>query len=141
VDHFLTRAARKLNITIHKIDQQALDALSCYHWPGNIRELQNIIERAIVLSSDQTIHLEQLPVIFSNMTQLEGAPLEVTDRSGLRKKRDDQVSHVERDLLTHYLTNAKGNVSAAARLAEIPRRTFYRMMSRHDIASNEFRNN
>lgn len=139
VEHFLNRAARKLNITIHKIDQQALDALACYHWPGNIRELQNIIERAIVLSSDQIIHLEQLPVIFANMVQ-QGRPApELNDPAGLRQKRDDQVSQLESDLLKHYLTKSKGNVSAAARLAEIPRRTFYRMLNRHKIVSKEFR--
>ena len=67
VDHFLSHTARRLNKTIHKIDDNARQALMCYHWPGNIRELQNIIERAVVLSPDQIIHLEQLPVIFGQL--------------------------------------------------------------------------
>jgi len=115
VDHFLNRAARRLNKTIHKIDQQALQALTCYHWPGNIRELQNIIERAVVLSPDQTID------------------------TGLRRQRDQQVSKVEADLLISYLRETSGNVSAAAKLAEIPRRTFYRMLTRHNIDSKAHR--
>ncbi|HEX9776778.1 MAG TPA: sigma 54-interacting transcriptional regulator [Geopsychrobacteraceae bacterium] len=139
VEHFLNRAARKLNIIIHKIDEQALEALTCYHWPGNIRELQNIIERAVVLSSDQTIHLEQLPVIFSDMVRKERPPLASEQPAGLRQRRDSQVDQVEAELLKNYLEKADGNVSAAARLAEIPRRSFYRMINRHGIVSQDFR--
>jgi len=140
VEHFLNRSARKLNITIHKIDELALKALACYHWPGNIRELQNIIERAVVLSSDQTIHLEQLPVIFSNMIKADTPVTEQNDPVGLRNQRDRQIDHLEEDLLRKYLTEANGNVSAAARLAEMPRRTFYRMLNRHSITAQQYRN-
>ncbi len=139
VDHFLNRAARRLNKTIHKIDQPALQALMCYHWPGNIRELQNIIERAVVLSPDQIIHLEQLPVIFGDLLrkQQAGGTLEIND--GLRQQRNQLVGKVEADLLIHYLKESRGNVSAAARLAEIPRRTFYRMLERNKILSQSYR--
>lgn len=133
VDHFLNQAARRLNKTIHKIDQQALQALTCYHWPGNIRELQNIIERAVVLSSDQVIHLEQLPVIFGELLRKQQAGGLSTGDAGLRRQRDQQLSKVEAELLIGYLREARGNVSAAARLADIPRRTFYRMLERHNI--------
>ncbi len=133
VEHFLNLAATRLNKTIHRIDESALQALACYHWPGNIRELHNIIERAAVLSPDQVIHLEQLPVIFAEKLRLKNG-LEVLQQvSGLRKQRDQQVKTVEKDLLIHYLQETDGNVSAAARLADIPRRTFYRMLQRQNI--------
>ena len=138
VDHFLNRAARRLNKTIHKIDQPALQALMCYHWPGNIRELQNIIERAVVLSPDQIIHLEQLPVIFGELLRKQQAGgQEIGD--GLRQQRNQVVGKVEAELLIHYLKEAKGNVSAAARQADIPRRTFYRMLEKHQIDSAAYR--
>ena len=139
VDNFLSRSARRLNKIIHKIDQQALQALTCYHWPGNIRELQNIIERAVVLSPDQVIHLEQLPVVFSErLRKQQDAGIQVVD-SGLRRQRDEQIEKVETDLIIHYLRESSGNVSAAARLANIPRRTFYRMLERRKIDCKVFR--
>ncbi|HEY5672229.1 MAG TPA: sigma 54-interacting transcriptional regulator [Malonomonas sp.] len=139
VDNFLNLSARRLNKTIHKIDQQALQALTCYHWPGNIRELQNIIERAVVLSPDQVIHLEQLPVIFGELLRKQQNGSSLLTDSGLRKQRDQQVGKVESDLIGHYLHEAGGNVSAAARLANIPRRTFYRMLERHKIDGQSYR--
>ena len=133
VDHFLNRAARRLNKTIHKIHQEALQALTCYPWPGNIRELQNIIERAVVLSPDQIIRLEQLPVIFGELFRKQQAGGLSSGDSGLRHQRDQQVNKVEAELLIGYLRQTSGNISEAARLAEIPRRTFYRMLERHNI--------
>ncbi len=139
VDHFLDRAARRLNKTIHKIDQPALQALMCYHWPGNIRELQNIIERAVVLSPDQIIHLEQLPVVFGELLRKQEAGGSLENSSSLRQQRDQQAGKVEAELLIHFLQKSRGNVSAAARLADIPRRTFYRMLERHKINSQSYR--
>lgn len=140
VEHFLNQTATKLNKTIHRIDEAALRAFSCYHWPGNIRELQNIIERAAVLSPDQVIRLEQLPVIFAEkLRQKEGQQIR-RQISGLRPQRDQQINSVEKDLLRHYLDEARGNVSAAARLANIPRRTFYRMLKRQKIDPQPMRN-
>lgn len=138
VDHFLNHAARRLNKTIHKIDDDARQALMCYHWPGNIRELQNIIERAVVLSPDQVIHLEQLPVIFGELLRKQRGVIQARE-SGLRQQRDQQASKIEADLLIHFLREAGGNVSAAARLANIPRRTFYRMLQRQKIDSRIYR--
>lgn len=139
VDHFLNRASRRLNKTIHKIDQQALQALTCYHWPGNIRELQNIIERAVVLSPDQVIRLEQLPVIFGELLRKQQTGGVLGPNNGLRRQRDQQLGKLEAELLIHYLRETRGNVSAAARLAEIPRRTFYRMLERYKINSQAYR--
>ncbi len=136
VEHFLNQAATRLNKTIHRIDDSALKALACYHWPGNIRELQNVIERAAVLSPDQVIHLEQLPVVFAEQLRIKNGQETMQQGCGLRSQRDQQVNTVEKDLLLHYLAEAGGNVSAAARLAEVPRRTFYRMLQRQNINQN-----
>ncbi|MCK4622101.1 MAG: sigma 54-interacting transcriptional regulator [Desulfuromonadales bacterium] len=138
VDHLLNHTARRLNKTIHKIDPQARQALMCYHWPGNIRELQNIIERAVVLSPDQIIHLEQLPVIFGELLRKQQGSI-TSGESGLRHQRDQQLGKVEAELLIHYLREADGNVSAAAKLADIPRRTFYRMLERQKIDRQSYR--
>jgi len=134
VEHFLNQATTRLNKTIHRIDDSALKAMAFYHWPGNIRELQNVIERAAVLSSDQVIHLEQLPIIFTEQLRKQSGQEIKQKACGLRSQRDQQINTVEKDLLLHYLTVAKGNVSAAARLAEIPRRTFYRMLQRQKVS-------
>jgi DNA-binding NtrC family response regulator/iron only hydrogenase large subunit-like protein len=133
-EHFLNQASTRLNKTIHRIDETALKALSCYHWPGNIRELQNVIERASVLSPDQVIHLEQLPVVFAEQFRQKNGQELIIQVKGLKNQRNQQLKTIEKELLHHYLAESKGNVSAAARLADIPRRTFYRLLQRQGIS-------
>ena len=74
VDTFVRRFSKKMGKPIPKISQKAIQALSEYTWPGNIRELENIIERAIVLSNGKTLNIEipkQNTVLFEELQSLE----------------------------------------------------------------------
>ncbi len=138
VHHFINRVGKRLNRSIEGIEDQAIDAMCHYPWPGNIRELQNIIERAAVLSQDQILRLEHLPVVFSQLAH--GSP--PTDSSGqngtFRNQREHHLAEVEKNLIERYLKETGGNVSAAARKAQIPRRTFYRLLDRYQIKGADF---
>jgi DNA-binding NtrC family response regulator/iron only hydrogenase large subunit-like protein len=137
VRHFLDRASRRLNKALLGIDERAIQAMLRYPWPGNIREMQNVIERAAVLTRDNVIHLENLPVVFAELA-LRGAGAEA-DEATFRGQRQRHLSQVEAGLIRRYLEEAGGNVSAAARLAGVPRRTFYRLLGRHGLKGTEFR--
>jgi transcriptional regulator with GAF, ATPase, and Fis domain len=58
--HFVSRAARRLNVRAPRLDPAALDALSSYDWPGNVRELQHVLERAVILGRGKTLELGEL---------------------------------------------------------------------------------
>ncbi len=133
---FIAKASTRVNKTLVGIEDRAIYAMHQYHWPGNIRELQNIIERAAVLTHDEVIRLENLPLIFGEL--VFQSPDE-TSQDSLRSQRQKHVNQVERNLLTRYLRETDGNTSAAARLAGIPRRTFYRMLSRNGLNGSEFK--
>ncbi|HEY0335732.1 MAG TPA: sigma 54-interacting transcriptional regulator, partial [Burkholderiales bacterium] len=60
VDYFITSCARKVGKRMRKIESHALERLQRYRWPGNIRELQNVIERAVILSDDDTLSFEEM---------------------------------------------------------------------------------
>ena len=60
-DHFLEKYSTENNKEIHRISTPAIEMLTSYHWPGNIRELENCIERAVLLCNDQVIRSEHLP--------------------------------------------------------------------------------
>lgn len=136
VHNFLDRASKRINKNIRGIEDRALAAMHQYHWPGNIRELQNVLERSAVLSQDSVIRLENLPVIFAELSLSEGGvqPTEITFRS----QREKHVGQVEKGLLKRYLQETGGNVSAAARKANIPRRTFYRLLERNNLKGPDF---
>ncbi|MCD6526580.1 MAG: sigma 54-interacting transcriptional regulator [Desulfuromonas sp.] len=138
VEQFLGSTSKRVNKTINSIDRRAIEAMRQYHWPGNIRELQNIIERAAVLTQDNCIHLENLPVIF---TELVGKHHDNPDqpRSSFRHSLGKQILLVEKGLLKSYLNEAGGNVSEAARKAQLPRRSMYRLLERHSLKGEDFR--
>jgi len=138
VEHFLARAGRRVNKTLTGIEERAIQAMQRYHWPGNIRELQNIIERGAVLTQDQIIRLENLPVIFAELSmevEQKDTPPGAADFRGQREKH---LGQVEKALIKRYLQETAGNVSEAARRAGIPRRTFYRLLNRYQIKGKDF---
>ena len=141
VENFRARASRRLNKPIKGIDERALRALMRYPWPGNIRELQNIIERASVLAQDSVIRLENLPVVFTELSMNEGRTETDQATPSFRSQRDKHIGQMEKNLLIHFLREAGGNVSAAAIQAAIPRRTFYRLLDRNGLRGKEFHKN
>jgi DNA-binding NtrC family response regulator len=60
VEYFAQRYAARVGKTIHSIDKKTLDLLRSYDWPGNIRELQNVIERSVILSSGEVFSVDEL---------------------------------------------------------------------------------
>ena len=138
VNHFLGHVSKRLNKTIIGIEERALDAMMQYAWPGNIRELQNVIERAAVLTQDNIIRLENLPVVFAEFSLRNDPGDPGTSVSTFRNQRDKHLGQIEKGLIKRYLQETGGNVSAAARKANIPRRTFYRLLTRHGLKGADF---
>ena len=131
--HFLLKARKKLNKPLEGIEERALAAMRHYGWPGNIREMQNIIERAAVLSQDNVIRLENLPSIFREIYGEHAGSLPGLRRVSFKAERETHIEQLERNMILRYLDESSGNVSKAARLAQVPRRTFYRLLDRYSI--------
>lgn len=129
--HFLEKARNKLNKSIVGLEDRAVKAMMQYSWPGNIREMQNVIERAAVLTHDEIIKLGNLPLVFAENYAEEAD--DVPDLRSFKHEREPHVMRVEKKLIQRYLADAGGNVSKAAQLANIPRRTFYRLLDKHGL--------
>jgi PAS domain S-box-containing protein len=113
VEYFVQRYANRVGRTIRSIDQKTLDLLQCYDWPGNIRELQNVIERSIILSSTDVFSVDELWL--SKRTSPQAARAEAS--AGF-KSEDEPRS--ERETIEAALAATRGRVSgpsgAAAKL-------------------------
>ena len=114
-EYLIDRYAKRLGKRITRISKKTLDLLQAYHWPGNIRELQNVIERAVILSDGETFFVDETwfaPVL--PKAAVPAVPL-VAD-----------LSEREREMIENALREARGLVSgptgAAARLG-VPRQT------------------
>jgi len=122
VDHFVRKIARECNREIQGVSPGARDLLLRYDWPGNIRELENVIHRAVVLA--------QGPVL-----QLQDFPLEVAmPQAGARLTEDglplkDACEQFERQYVLRVLDRNQWNVSAAARFLGVHRNTIVGKLS------------
>ncbi|WP_372744354.1 sigma-54 interaction domain-containing protein [Lutibacter sp.] len=106
VDHFIKKTNKKNGTNIIRVSSSAIDALMIYNWPGNIRELENCIERAAIISTDQVIRIENLP-----------PTLQTAQSSSTFSKGSLQiiVEKVEKQLIIDCLTTTNGNVMQAAK--------------------------
>ena len=107
-------------------------------WSGNIREMQNIIERAAVLTHDDIIRLEHLPHTFAE-DYAEVAVERSDTQASFQAARERHIVRVEKNLIQRYLVEAGGNVSKAAQLANIPRRTFYRLLDKYGLKGRDIK--
>ena len=107
--------------------------LRTYTWPGNIRELENIIERAVALSNQAILTPEDLPVEVRDRSMPRASPDRPLDAW---KGFDDlpSLEEVKKRYVLHVLDSKQGNISRAAEILEIDRRSLYRMLERYQVA-------
>jgi transcriptional regulator with PAS, ATPase and Fis domain/iron only hydrogenase large subunit-like protein len=131
--HFLEKARKKLKKSIAGIEDRAVKAMQHYPWPGNIREMQNVIERSAVLVKDSIIRLENLPTVFAD-TYASCLDIDVNRRRvSFKAEKEQKISRTEKLMISRYLDESGGNVAKAARLANLPRRSFYRLLEKYGI--------
>jgi len=117
---FIADAAARLGRPAPDLPAGVLDLLRAYSWPGNIRELRNVIERAVVLSTGTTIEAPHLPVDKMQST------FSITDSRDLVDS--------ERERIEQALEACAGNQTQAAKMVGMPRRTFLRRLDEYGIA-------
>jgi len=116
VGYFIDIYNKKLNENIEGLSSGAMSVLMAYSWPGNIRELENVIERAVLLSRGRWITPAELP---SNMAKAQKPSLDLDPEDTLSIKKASR--RIQRNLIEKALKRTNGNRSKAARLLEISR--------------------
>ncbi len=115
VEHFVNILNKKMGLKIRGITSEAQDALLSYPWKGNVRELQNLVERAMILTGDDLIDLSSLPYDIRMATAK--APFSVEGEETLSLKKASK--ELEKTLIMRVLNRTGGNRSQAASLLEI----------------------
>ena len=135
VDHFLNKVGRRLKRESIRLEPEALKLLEQYDWPGNVRELENLLEQTIVLLEGETIRPQDLPAAIRGAASADSrAESEMKD-----KTYREVMNGLERDYLTSLLDSCGGNVTEAARQANISRRSFYEKMEKMGLRAKEFK--
>ena len=121
---------------IRSVDEEVLDVLKRWHWPGNIRELRNVILRAIPFSTGAEVTLDALPeALRTGMTpRIDSPSLDMPTATTFREAKNELMDDFERTYLVDLMTRADGRLSRAARIAGMDRRTVQRMLRTHNLA-------
>ena len=128
VQHFLTLFAREMNLDPPALSAPALEALEGYDFPGNVRELKNIIERAVIHSRGADIQPEHLQFVSAIPSTPAASPVPSTggDPEAIPLNLDEAALHV----IERALAQTQGNVAAAARLLGTSRTRIYRALEK-----------
>lgn len=129
------KLSKKLNLPLIPINKDALDLLMQYNWPGNIRELENYLERALILSDQKEIKLSDLPgkLHNPNKTPEELNGLDYGDNLSIKI----HTRNLEIDLIKKALDKTKGNKTHSAKLLEISHRTLLYKIKEYELESGE----
>lgn len=153
--HFLKQANVELNRNVEFFDKEVHEIFSRYSWPGNFRELRNIIKRAVLLTKSDTILKETLPeeliteALYSNPSDYPttgiGLPAESTDARTIGSSMHtadefsspvylkDAAQRGERELIVSTLEKVRFNKSKAAKILNVDRKTLYNKMRQYNI--------
>ena len=134
-EHFLNTLNIKLNKNVKGFTKRALKLVYDYNWPGNVREMENTIERCMIISENNMIDIEDLPPHIraaenNNHVELNGALFS-----------DELIIPFERikeEAIRHALKVTKGNIVEAAKKLQLGRATIYRLMEKYNIENRSF---
>ena len=129
VDHFLGKFNERLKKHVTGVEPDAMDVLVSYSWPGNIRELENVVERAVLFCDGSRLAFADLPPeVRGGASSTTPLPLPDTNlttlpsEGGLKEHVKVAMSRLERELVGRALGQTNGNVTHAARLLKISRK-------------------
>lgn len=135
VQHFLQEFAQATDRTSLRITPEALRLLEHYQWPGNIRELRNVVERAVVLCDNSTVRVRDLPDYLREQVQLGKR---IDSAMGYKAAREQWVESRGKQYLSELLRRHHGNISAVARDAQMSRKSVYELLRRFEIDGQRF---
>jgi len=131
VNHFFKRAKEKHGFKNLKIGREVINALSNYLFPGNVRELENLIERMIVLSDGESLTAADVPDYINKPSQVFGSVRFELPAESI------SLDEVEREIIRHALETHNGNQSQAARYLGITRSALIYRMEKHNLDENK----
>lgn len=122
-NHFIKQYSEKYMKTVLQLEKEAERKLMNYHFPGNVRELQYSIERAVIMAEGTSLSSED--ILFS--------PIENSQRDSQSEKEELNLDELERNTILKVIEMHNGNISKAAKELGITRTALYRRLSKYNI--------
>jgi two-component system repressor protein LuxO len=132
VRHFLSLSAAKYGRPMTMITPQAIARLEAYDWPGNIRQMENLISQIVITNAVQELTLDMLPDPVRQAMPVE-SPI-VSPAGAVSQRRIPSIEQMERHLILEALEQTQGGVAKAAELLELSPATLYRKIKKFGLS-------
>lgn len=129
LDFFRTAANQELGRKVERFDDRVMNVLKSYDWPGNLRELRNVVKRAVLLTQGDLVYMETLPTEMIDAVRNPVAKPSSQPIYDLKALQETQ----EREMIIKTLQEVRYNKSKAARILNIDRKTLYLKMEKYQI--------
>ncbi len=133
VHHYLDHFGKSSKTGKKNIGDEVINVLMNYLWPGNIRELRNLIECMVSLTDSAEITLSDLPEHISGTLKQNHVKYSELHELPFMTAKNQVIKDFEKEYFKNLLGNCAGNISKGAQLAAVSRRTIYRMISTYDL--------
>lgn len=130
-ESFLDQARGEFDCSARAFSPEAADALRNFHWPGNVRQLRNVVERAAAVCTGDTIGIEELPPQLLRAPVMDTRDTSAENGAGLAER----VRRFEIDMIRDALARTGGNQTKAAELLDLPRRTLTNKIQQYGLAT------
>lgn len=132
-DFFVKKYSSELNRKVRLVNPRIIREMEQHDWPGNVRMLENVIRRSIMLEAPDNIALNELHFIFPQVEETNVNQRPESDIIETPLSLTDLVDDFEKDLLVKALHTSQGNIKQAARLLQIPRTTLQYKVKKYDL--------
>ncbi|MBI3019061.1 MAG: sigma-54-dependent Fis family transcriptional regulator [Deltaproteobacteria bacterium] len=136
VDFFIQKYNKKLGKRVYALNEKAMNVLMQFQWPGNIRQLENVLERMILLSEKQTLMLEDIPSEISQLTSISTPtfiPENMNTQGSFKEIVKETTQKIEKNLIVKALEETHGNVTRAAKILGISRKSLQNKMKEYQL--------
>ena len=134
--HFLNIYCERYEKKELFLTSETLDCLFAYDFPGNVRELENIIQRVVILTEENSIKPSHLPPAVNLKLDLPNTEQRL---STFKKAKQRTIEEFEQDFIINCLKASKGNISRAAKIASIPIANFHNKMKKYKVDPHQFK--
>ena len=129
VDYFIRKYNKTLHLSVQTISPETMNRLCVYNWPGNVRDLENAIQSAMILCIDGIIRLEHLPGRIKGYEQVEMLSIPKNEGNNIREIN----AQVEKELILETLRKHNYNRTLTAEDLNISRKTLFNKMKRYGL--------
>ncbi|MBH23680.1 MAG: DNA-binding response regulator [Myxococcales bacterium] len=136
VEHFIQKYNDRLQKEVESLSDEAVEVLKGYAWPGNIRELENVLERTMLFSDGEVIEADDLPtdlVERSSELPIPSLHIPAGGDTGLKEVVKETTSRIEREYIIRALEETGGNVTQAAKRLKISRKSLQNKMKEFNL--------